>query len=108
VLLVHLKDDPLFSITIPSKTQAYLASGRPILMAVRGDSSDLVKSANAGISCEPENSDSIAQGIERLYNMPQELRHQMGENGRKYYEAHLSLKSGVTKFERIFESAIRP
>src|SRR5205823_13152285 len=42
VLLVHLKTDPLFSITIPSKTQAYMASGKPVLMAVRGDSADLV------------------------------------------------------------------
>ena len=30
-LLVHLKDDPLFRITIPSKIQAYLAAGKPIL-----------------------------------------------------------------------------
>ena len=37
VLLVHLQDDPLFRITIPSKAQAYLAVGRPILMAVAGD-----------------------------------------------------------------------
>ena len=33
VLLVHLKDEPLFRITIPSKTQAYLAIGKPVLMA---------------------------------------------------------------------------
>ncbi len=44
VLLVHLKEDPLFCITIPSKTQAYLAFGKPILMAVRGDAADLVAS----------------------------------------------------------------
>ncbi len=43
VLLVHLRDDPLFSITIPSKTQAYMAAGRPILMAVRGDAAAMVK-----------------------------------------------------------------
>ena len=42
LLLVHLRDDPLFEITLPSKTQAYLAAGRPILMAVRGDAADLV------------------------------------------------------------------
>ena len=35
-LLVHLRDDPLFSITIPSKTQAYLAVGKPIVLASYG------------------------------------------------------------------------
>ena len=49
-LLVHLRDDPLFSITVPSKTQAYLAIGRPILMGVRGNAADLVKAAQAGIA----------------------------------------------------------
>ena len=41
-LLVHLKDDPLFRITIPHKILAYLASGKPILAAVSGDVSDLI------------------------------------------------------------------
>ena len=55
-LLVHLRDDPLFSITIPSKTQAYLAARRPIVMAMRGDASDLTlaRRANAGVCVAPE------------------------------------------------------
>ena len=48
VLLVHLRDLPLFRITIPSKTSAYLAAGRPILMAVGGDAADLVRQSGAG------------------------------------------------------------
>ncbi len=61
-LLVHLKDDPLFAVTIPSKTQAYMAAGRPIVMAVRGDAADLVMRAGAGILAEPDNPESIASG----------------------------------------------
>jgi colanic acid biosynthesis glycosyl transferase WcaI len=41
-LLVHLRKDPLFEITIPSKTQAYMAVGKPLLMAVDGDAANLV------------------------------------------------------------------
>ena len=41
-LLVHLKADPLFEITIPSKIQAYLFAGKPILCGVKGDAADLV------------------------------------------------------------------
>jgi colanic acid biosynthesis glycosyl transferase WcaI len=50
VLLVHLKDDPLFRITIPSKTQAYLAAGKPILMGVRGDAADLGEASHSPAS----------------------------------------------------------
>src|SRR6266481_2995369 len=49
LLLVHLKDEPVFQITIPSKTQFYLAMGKPILMGMRGDAADLVKTAGAGV-----------------------------------------------------------
>ena len=47
VLLVHLRDDPLFEITIPAKTQAYLSAGKPLLVAMRGDAADLVERSGA-------------------------------------------------------------
>ncbi|WP_322867889.1 glycosyltransferase family 4 protein [Aquicoccus sp. G2-2] len=52
-LLVHLVDNPLYQITIPSKTQAYLYAGRPILMGVAGNASELVREANAGYTFPP-------------------------------------------------------
>lgn len=42
VLLIHLRKDPLYRITIPSKTQAYLAASKPILIAVEGDAAALI------------------------------------------------------------------
>ena len=53
VLLVHLKDDPLFRITIPHKTLAYLATGKPILAAVSGDVAELVTGEGVGVTCPP-------------------------------------------------------
>jgi glycosyltransferase involved in cell wall biosynthesis len=102
VLLVHLKDHPLFSITIPSKTQAYMASGKPIVMAVRGDAAQLVTQSGSGLICEPENPRSIADAIARLAGMSPEERRSMGEVGKIFYDEQLSLKSGVTKFEVLF------
>lgn len=106
VLLVHLKDDPLFEITIPSKTQAYMAAGRPILMAVKGDVSELVKKAKAGLTCIPESPQSIAEAVEKFFTMPQEDLELMGYNGRKFYEKELSLTVGVSRYEKIFQSVI--
>lgn len=104
-LLVHLRDDPLFSITVPSKTQAYLFSGKPILMAVRGDAADLVKHANAGVFAEPEDSASIANAAIRLASMPQDELIAMGKRGRTYYEQTLSIKVGVAKLASLLEQA---
>jgi colanic acid biosynthesis glycosyl transferase WcaI len=102
VLLVHLKDHSLFSITIPSKTQAYMASGKPLIMAVRGDAAQLVTQSGAGLVCEPENPRSIADTIAHFAGMSPEERRSMGEAGKRFYDEQLSLKAGVTKFEALF------
>ena len=108
VLLVHLKDDPLFRITIPSKTQAYMAVGKPILIGVEGNAADLVRQADAGLCCRPENPEDIARAVLQLRNMSDAERAVMGANGRQFYEKELSFTTGVTIFEDIFSSLIRP
>ena len=106
VLLVHLKDDPLFTITIPSKTQAYMAAGRPILMAVNGDAADLVREAQCGICCQPGNPESIAGAVGRLAATSEGSRRAMGENGRRFYAERLSLEAGVGRFDEVFRIAV--
>lgn len=106
VLLVHLKDDPLFEITIPSKTQTYLAVGKPILMAVRGDAARLVKESQGGVCCEPENVNSLVEAIQHLMRLQKSELEQMGIQGQKYYQEVLSLSIGVKHFEKIFASVL--
>jgi hypothetical protein len=43
VLLVHLKKSELSHYVIPTKTLAYLAAGRPILMAMDGAAAHLIR-----------------------------------------------------------------
>jgi colanic acid biosynthesis glycosyl transferase WcaI len=90
VLLVHLKDDPLFEITIPSKTIAYLACGRPILSAVAGDAADVVRDAGAGLICPPEDPAALAAAVRQFYGMPVEQREAMGAAGRRAFLANYS------------------
>lgn len=80
-LLIHLKDDPLFRITIPSKTMAYFASGKPIIAAVTGDVADLITSVGAGIVCQPGDPQSLADCIRHFIKMSADQRQKMGERG---------------------------
>lgn len=106
-LIVHLKDDPLFRITIPSKTQAYLYTGKPIVMAMRGDAADLIREAGAGVLCAPDDPQEMINAIKALYEMPEIERRKMGEAGHRYYMDHLSFNQGVNQFERIMTSLSR-
>ncbi len=102
LLLVHLRDNPLFEITLPSKIQAYLAVGRPLLLAVRGDAAELLNKSRGGVVCAPEDAASIAAAVEKVYMMSPEDRSTMGENGRDYYHRELSLDIGTRRFELLF------
>lgn len=103
LLLVHLKKDPLFEITVPSKIQAYMAMGKPVLMAVAGDAAALVQKAECGCIAISEDATSLQQAILKAYHLPASERLQMGINAQNFYKQELSLESGVKQFVSIFE-----
>ena len=105
-LLVHLKNDPLFEITIPSKIQAYLRTGKPIIAAVEGDAADIVLQAKAGVFCKPEAPEELAQAAIKLYKMDKKALDEMGNNGKEYYETNLSIESGTIKMLEVFNQII--
>lgn len=106
-LLVHLKKDDLFKITIPSKTQAYMAAGRPILMAVDGDAADLVSNSCSGVVAKSGDAHSIAEAAIQLRNATEGEREVMARNGMAFYKGNLSLTRGVERFAGIFKSLAR-
>lgn len=106
-LLVHLRDDPLFEITLPSKTQAYMLAGKPILMAVRGEAAELVTQAGCGLTATPQDPASLADAALTLANMSETERASLGQAGHDYYMQHLCLARGIARFAAVFEQIRR-
>ena len=107
VLLLHLRRDPLFRITIPSKTLGYLASGKPILTAAPGDATEMVLQANAGLACEAQDSSALASAVRRFYAMSPGVRIQMGEAGREAFLQKYSRGVLVSRYEQLLQSVAR-
>lgn len=101
-LLVHLRDDPLFAITIPSKVQVYLHAGRPILCGLRGDAAELVERAGAGVCFPPNNHEALAAAVLSLRALSPETRRIMGRRGKQFYDEHLSFRRGVAQLDAVF------
>jgi len=101
VALVHLKRDPLFEITIPAKTQAYMACGRPILMAVAGDAADVVRDAGAGLTCEPEDPEALAHAVRQFYVMTAADREALGQAAREAFEAGYTRRALIARYEEL-------
>ena len=88
VMLVTLKHDPSFALTVPGKIQSYLACGRPIVAALDGEGGRLVVESGAGLSVPAEDVDGLVDSILTMYRMPRIDRDTMGILGKKYCTAH--------------------
>jgi len=88
VLLVTLKKEPIFALTIPSKVQSYLACAKPIVAALDGEGARVVEEADAGVTCAAENPEALAKAVLKLYNVSEADRKEMGKKGRSYFEKH--------------------
>lgn len=80
-LLVSLKDEPIFAMTIPGKLQSYLAAGIPILAMLNGEGSDIVRDSDAGICCRAGDGAALAEGVKQLASMTAAERREMGKRG---------------------------
>lgn len=108
-LLVHLKRSELSRYVIPTKTFAYLAAAKPIVMAMEGAASDLVTAAGAGIVIDPDDAPLLARTIEELGGMEAAERDRMGQNGRAYLRANFSKQRVIAMYEDLLASvAARP
>lgn len=89
-LLLSLRPDPLFSITVPGKLQSYLASGKPVLAMLDGEGARIVDDSEAGISCRAGDSAALAAAVERMADMPVAELEQMGRNGKAYFDMNFA------------------
>jgi glycosyltransferase involved in cell wall biosynthesis len=106
VLVLHLWDDPLFEITVPSKTQFYLAMGKPIIAGVKGEAAEIVSRAGAGITVTPEDVNAMADAMVQMTNASRESLAAMGQRGREAYWANFSFATAVAATESVLEAAV--
>ena len=85
-MLVTLKQDPAFALTIPGKIQSYMACGRPIVAALDGEGGRLIQESGAGLATPAEDADALANSVLTMYHMPKQEREAMGNRGREYCE----------------------
>ena len=93
----------LGSVSVPSKTYAILASGRPVLAAVDLDTEvpRILAAADAGVCVEPDNSGAFISALRAMTLDPKTLS-EMGERGRKWVENHASPASVAQRYEALY------
>lgn len=102
-LLVSLKADPVFSLTIPGKVQSYLMAGIPLVGMLDGEGANVIREAQAGIACSAGDSLGLAQAVQELAAMSKDERLILGRNGRAYAKQEFGRKALMDRLEGWFD-----
>ncbi|WP_342051790.1 MULTISPECIES: glycosyltransferase family 4 protein [unclassified Cupriavidus] len=106
-LLVSLVRSPIMEQTVPSKVQAYLAAGRPVIASMDGEGARVVQESGAGVACPAEDAAALAAAIHALKSASPDARQAMGDAGRAYYARHFEPAALANQLVARFRAAVR-
>jgi len=104
-LLVTLRAEKIFEYTVPSKVQAYMACGRPIIAAINGEGARIIRESGAGLAVPAEDAHALAQAILDLRSLPAARREAMGVAGHAFYLKHYREESVVKSLLEYLQQA---
>lgn len=105
IQIVSLAPDPLFEITMPSKVQACLSIGQPILAVAPGEAGAVVEAAQAGRAADPDDVASVTSAMFDMACAPDVVLSEMGNSGTRYYARHMSRSVGVQRLTQALHMA---
>lgn len=100
VMLVPLKNLPIFKGAIPSKLLEAMAAAVPILLLAEGEAKNIVQQAECGIVLTPEKPQPLAEAVRELYHNDS-LRKRLGRNGQQYVYQHYNCQRINKRFEGL-------
>lgn len=106
-MLVTLKRDPIFALTIPAKIQSYMACGKPIIAALDGEGGRVIAESGAGLASPAGDADALAESVLAMYQMPKEDRETMGRRGKAYCDAHFEREMLIDKLEGLMKESVK-
>ena len=106
-MLISLKKNYIFSLTIPAKLQSYLACGKPILAMLDGESPKLIRDAKAGLTCDSEDADKLVANVLKMSIMEKHVISQMGNNSLNLYNRKFSRERLLNQAEQLFYKMTR-
>lgn len=102
-MFITLKDQSNYNLTLPGRTQAFMACGKPILCCANGETARVIDAARCGLVAEAENPDELAQRILECSDMSKENLSAMGNRGLAYSKAHYDMETVFRSIEDVLK-----
>ncbi len=99
--VISLKSDFIFSLTIPTKLQSYMACGKPILGSLNGEGNYIIQGVDCGFVSPAEDSELLAENVLKLRVTSKNELKRLGMNGYKYFTEEFEQNMLLNKLEQI-------
>lgn len=96
-LVVHLKENLLYEITIPSKTQHYLSAGKAIVAGLSGEAASLLAQSGAAHVVRSGDVPALADAMVVTARATSKERSAAGHRGKLYYAQYLSFEAAMER-----------
>ncbi|WP_294304053.1 glycosyltransferase family 4 protein [uncultured Chryseobacterium sp.] len=106
VMLVTLKDDPIFNLTVPAKLQAYMSASKPVIAMLNGEGADNILDAGCGFTVDAGDYSALAETIVKASELSGEELQKLGSNSRKYYAENFKMSACISNLENIISKKV--
>jgi glycosyltransferase involved in cell wall biosynthesis len=106
IMLLTLKNELIFNLTVPAKLQAFMASAKPVIGMLNGEGAEIINDAQCGLSVSSGDYEGLVKKIEILYNMSGYDLNILGENGRHYYESYFNKDKSLAYLYDLITASI--
>ena len=103
VCIIPYKVSDTFRNTLPSKMFDYMAGGKPVVINLNGEASELIAEADCGMTIEENSAKALAESILYLKNQPAKAG-KFGNNGRKFVEKKYTREAVAADLQRLLET----
>ena len=104
-MLVTLTADEFISLTLPGKVQTYMAAGKPIIGAAKGEIPIVIEKANCGFCAKADDAESLAKAVVSFLNC--QNKEALGINAKRYYSSNFTRKIFMDHLEEVLLDATR-
>ena len=105
-LFLHLIKDPIYECIIPSKLQAYIEVGKPLLAGIEGEARSFVTENYLGESFESENISAFEQATMNIANYSEKNKEEIKQRSLNLYREKFSRQSGADKLDEFIRKHI--
>ena len=104
-MVVSLKKNLIFSMTIPNKIQSYMACSKPIIANLDGEGGKVVLEAECGLVSPSEDFMAFSKSIITFLKLSSDKKEAMGKNARSYFEIEFEREKQLDNIIGIFSES---